>query len=118
MQGDYLLPDVTLPEQPRVAESSQANLLQLSDERNIDRASGGRSGASGNAGGEHRQEDGSERRRDREAESGRSDEVDAPDEQSQALGTGDRQGTGDIRISTEEQAQSDDEPAFVYDFYQ
>ena len=93
------------------SESSQADLLQLSDQRNADRASGGRSGASDNAGGEHRQEDGSERRRDREAESGRSDEVDAPDEQSQALGTGDRQGTGDIRISEQEQAQSDDEPA-------
>ena len=92
-------------------ESSQADLLQLSDERNADRASSGCSGASGNAGGEHRQEDGSERRRDREAESGRSDEVDALDEQSQELGAGDRQGTGDIRISTEEQAQSDDEPA-------
>ena len=100
------------------AESSQADLLQLSDQRNADRASGGRSGAGDNAGGEHRQEDGSERRRDREAESGRSDEVDAPDEQSQTLGAGDRQGTGDIRISEQEQAQSDDEPAFGYDFYQ
>ena len=100
------------------AESSQADLLQLSDQRNADSASGGRSGAGDNAGGEHRQEDGSERRRDREAESGRSDEVDAPDEQSQTLGAGDRQGTGDIRISEQEQAQSDDEPAFGYDFYQ
>lgn len=100
------------------AESSQADLLQLSDRRNADSASGGRSGAGDNAGGEHRQEDGSERRRDREAESGRSDEVDAPDEQSQTLGAGDRQGTGDIRISEQEQAQSDDEPAFGYDFYQ
>lgn len=100
------------------AESSQADLLQLSDQRNADSASGGRSGAGDNAGGEHRQEDGSERRRDREAESGRSDEVDAPDEQSQTLGAGDRQGTGDIRISEKEQAQSDDEPAFGYDFYQ
>lgn len=94
------------------AESSQADLLQLSDQRNADSASGGRSGAGDNAGGEHRQEDGSERRSDREAESGRSDEVDAPDEQSQTLGAGDRQGTGDIRISEQEQAQSDDEPAF------
>lgn len=100
------------------AESSQADLLQLSDQRNADSASGGRSGAGDNAGGEHRQEDGSERRRDREAESGRSDEVDAPDEQSQTLGAGDRQGTGDIRISEKKQAQSDDEPAFGYDFYQ
>ena len=100
------------------AESSQADLLQLSDQRNADSASGRRSGASNNAGGEHRQKDGSERRSDREAESGRSDEVDAPDEQSQALGAGDRQGTGDIRISEQEQAQSDDEPAFGYDFYQ
>ena len=93
------------------AESSQADLLQLSDQRNADSASGGRSGAGDNAGGEHRQEDGSERRSDREAESGRSDEVDAPDEQSQTLGAGDRQGTGDIRISEQEQAQSEDEPA-------
>ena len=100
------------------AESSQADLLQLSDQRNADSASGGRSGAGDNAGGEHRQEDGSERRRDREAESGRSDEVDAPDEQSQTLGAGDRQQTGDIRISEQEQAQSEDEPAFGYDFYQ
>ena len=100
------------------AESSQADLLQLSDQRNADSASGGRSGAGDNAGGEHRQEDGSERRSDREAESGRSDEVDAPDEQSQTLGAGDRQRTGDIRISEQEQAQSDDEPAFGYDFYQ
>ncbi len=99
------------------AESSQADLLQLSDQRNADSASGGRSGAGDNAGGEHRQEDGSERRRDREAESGRSDEVDAPDEQSQELSAGDRQGTGDIRISEQEQAQSNDEPAFGYDFY-
>ena len=93
------------------AESSQADLLQLSDQRNADSASGGRSGAGDNAGGEHRQEDGSERRSDREAESGRSDEVDAPDEQSQTLGAGDRQGTGDIRIREQEQAQSEDEPA-------
>ena len=100
------------------AESSQADLLQLSDQRNADSASGGRSGAGDNAGGEHRQEDGSERRSEREAESGRSDEVDAPDEQSQELGAGDRQRTGDIRISEQEQAQSDDEPAFEYDFYQ
>ena len=86
-------------------------ILQLSDQRNVDSASGGRSGAGDNAGGEHRQEDGSERRRDREAESGRSDEVDAPDEQSQTLGAGDRQRTGDIRIREQEQAQSEDEPA-------
>lgn len=93
------------------AESSQADLLQLSDQRNADSASGGRSGAGDNAGGKHRQEDGSERRSDREAESGRSDEVDSPDEQSQTLGAGDRQRTGDIRISEQEQAQSEDEPA-------
>ena len=99
-------------------ESSQADLLQLSDERNADRTSGGRGGSGDNAGGEHRQADGSERGRDRETESGEPDEVGRSDEQSQTLGTGDRQGTGDIRISEQGQAQSDDEPAFVYDFYQ
>lgn len=100
------------------SESSQGDLLQLSDERQADRASGGRSSAGDNAGGEHSPADGADGGRDREAESGRSDEVDAPDEQSQALGTGDRQESSDIRISEQEQAKSDDEPAFVYDFYQ
>ena len=100
------------------SESSQGDLLQLSDERQADRASGGRGDSGGNAGGEHSAADGADGGRDREAESGRSDEVDATDEQSQTLGAGDRQESSDIRISEQEQAQSDDEPAFVYDFYQ
>lgn len=116
MSDCYIFPYCNLQELS--SESPQGDLLQLSDQRQADRASGGRSAASGNAGGEHSAADGTDGGRDREAESGRSDEMDTPDEQSQTLGAGDRQGSSDIHISEQEQAKSDDEPAFVYDFYQ
>lgn len=99
-------------------EPSQGDLFQLSDQRDSDSTSGGRSGGSDESGGNAAQADGSDGGSDREAESGRSDEVDALDEQPPTLGTGDSQSTSDIRISTEEQAQSTEEPAFQYDFYQ
>ena len=99
------------------SESPQDNLLQLSDQRNAGSTSGGRGGTGSNAGGEHSAADGTDGGRDREAESGRSAEVDTPDEQPPTLGTGDSQESSDIRISEQEQALSDDEPAIHYDFY-
>ena len=78
-------------------ESPQDNLFQLSDKRNADGTSGGRSGGSDESGGNAAQADGSDGGHNRETEGRRSDEVDTPDEQPQTLGTGDSQGTGNIR---------------------
>ena len=91
--------------------SAQNPLYQSSDEGQTDRTLGGNRTDSAGDGGTPAQTDGSSGGRDGEAESGRSDEVDTPDEQSPALSTGDRTSGTDLRLNPEEQAQSV-EPVF------
>ena len=87
-------------------ESSQADLLQLSNERNADGTFGGNGDSGVDIGGNTSQTDGSERRRDGETESGRSNEVDAPNEQPPTFSTGDSTSESDLRLNTDEQAQN------------
>lgn len=91
--------------------SAQNPLYQSADEGQADRTLGGNRTDSAGDGGTPAQTDGSSGGRDGEAESGRSDEVDTPDEQSPALSTGDRTSGTDLRLNPEEQAQSV-EPVF------
>ena len=91
--------------------SAQNPLYQSADEGQADRTLGGNRTDSAGDGGTPAQTDGSSGGRDGEAESGRSDEVDTPDEQSPALSTGDRTSGSDLRLNPEEQAQSV-EPVF------
>ena len=91
--------------------SAQNPLYQSADEGQTDRTLGGNRTDSAGDGGTPAQTDGSSGGRDGEAESGRSDEVDAPDEQSPALSTGDRTSGTDLRLNPEEQAQNF-EPVF------
>ena len=88
--------------------SAQNSLYQSADEGQADRTlSGNRTEGAGD-GGTSAQTDGSSGRRDRETESGRSVEVDTPDEQPQTLGAGDRAGGSDLRLNPDEQAQSNE----------
>ena len=74
------------------------HILQSTDERNSDSALG-RSGRESNGiGRELSQADGERPRRDRAAESGRYDEMGRSDEQHQTLGSGNREGTSDLRL--------------------
>ena len=91
--------------------SAQNPLYQSADEGQTDRTLGGNRTDSAGDGGTPAQTDGSSGGRDGEAESGRSDEVDTPDEQSPALSTGDRTSGTDLRLNPEEQAQNF-EPVF------
>ncbi len=91
--------------------SAQNPLYQSADEGQADRTFGGNRTDSAGDGGTPAQTDGSSGGRDGEAESGRSDEVDTPDEQPPALSTGDRTSGTDLRLNPEEQAQSV-EPVF------
>lgn len=91
--------------------SAQDPLYQSADEGQADRTLGGNRTDSAGDGGTPAQTDGSSGGRDGEAESGRSDEVDTPDEQSPALSTGDRPSGTDLRLNPEEQAQNF-EPVF------
>ena len=91
--------------------SAQNPLYQSADEGQADRTLGGNRTDSAGDGGTPAQTDGSSGGRDREAESGRSDEVDTPDEQSPVLSTGDRTSGTDLRLNPEEQAQNF-EPVF------
>ena len=86
--------------------SAQNSLYQSADEGQADRTLGGNRTDSAGDGGTPAQTDGSSGGRDGEAESGRSDEVDTPDEQSPALSTGDRTSGTDLRLNPEEQAQN------------
>lgn len=92
-------------------EETQDTLLQSADERNADSTSVGNRTDGDRDGGTLTHTDGTERRADREAESGKSDEVDTLDEQSPALGTRDSQSGSDLRLNTDEQARLD-EPVF------
>ena len=78
--------------------TSQNPVLQSFDERDAYSALGGSSAESDRLGGELSQADGSESRSNRTDESGRYDEVGRIDEQYQELGTGNREGTGNIQL--------------------
>lgn len=94
-------------DEEKVSVSSAQNpLYQSADEGQADRTLGGNRTNSAGDGGTPAQTDGSSGGRDGEAESGRSDEVDTPDEQSPALSTGDRTSRTDLRLNPEEQAQN------------
>ena len=74
------------------------HILQSTDERDSDSALG-RSGRESNGiGRELSQADGERPRRDRAAESRRYDEMGRSDEQHQTLGSGNREGTSDLRL--------------------
>ena len=93
--------------------AAQNPVLQYADLGEADTAPRGSRTESLADGGQRSPSDGSEGGRDRKAESGRPDEVDAPDEQPPALGERDRDERGNIRsVNPDEQAQLDDEPAF------
>ncbi len=89
---------------------SQSNLLQLSDERNADAASRGYTAESRTDGGTSDNRDGSEAEHNREAESREPDDVGRLDEQSPTDSTGNSTDGSNIRLNSEEQAQSN-EPA-------
>ena len=79
-------------------ERARNHILQSTDERGSDSALG-RSGRESNGiGRELSQADGERPRRDRAAESRRYDEMGRSDEQHQTLGSGNREGTSDLRL--------------------
>lgn len=84
-------------EELSVAEA-QNSLLQSADEGNADRTPVGNRTDGDRDGGQNSQTDGGAGGRDREAESGRPDEVDTPDEQPQTFGSGDSQSGSDLRL--------------------
>ena len=94
---------------------SQSNLLQLSDERNADAASRGYTAESRTDGGTSDNRDGSEAEHNREAESREPDDVGRFDEQSPTDSTGNSTDGSDIRINSEEQAQSNEPAPSVID---
>lgn len=83
--------------------TSQNPVLQSSDERDSEQSLGGGSAESQRTGGNSREADGTESRADGADESGRYDEVGSPDEQHQELGTGNREESGNIRLTRPEQ---------------
>ncbi len=89
-----------------VAET-QNSLLQSFDEGNADRTPVGNRTDGNRDGEQNSQTDGSEGGRDREAESGRPDEVDTTDEQPQTLGSGDSQSGSDLRLEYYDRSNED-----------
>ncbi|HCJ96989.1 MAG TPA: helicase [Ruminococcaceae bacterium] len=89
-----------------VAET-QNSLLQSFDEGNADRTPVGNRTDGIRDGGQNSQTDGGAGVRDREAESGRPDEVDTTDEQPQTLGSGDRQSGSDLRLEYYDRSNED-----------
>ena len=89
-----------------VAEA-QNSLLQSADEGNADRTPVGNRTDGDRDGGQNSQTDGGAGGRDREAENGRPDEVDTPDEQPQALGSGDSQSGSDLRLEYYDRSNED-----------
>ena len=86
---------------------TQNSLLQSADEGNADRTPVGNRTDGDRDGGQNSQTDGGAGGRDREAESGRPDEVDTPDEQSQTLGSGDSQSGSDLRLEYYDRSNED-----------
>ena len=78
--------------------TSQNPVLQSADERSIDAALVGSTAESDRVGGNLGQTDGTERGADGADESERYDEMGSLDEQHQELGTGNREGTGNIQL--------------------
>ena len=78
--------------------TSQNPVLQSSDERDSEQSLGGGSAESQRTGGNSREADGTESRTDGADEGGRYDEMGSLDEQHQELGTGNREGTGNIQL--------------------
>lgn len=93
----------------------QSNLLQLSDERNADAASRGYTAESRTDGGTSDNRNGSEAEHNREAESREPDDVGRLDEQSPTDSTGNSTDGSDIRVNSEEQAQSNEPASSVID---
>lgn len=93
-------------EELSVAEA-QNSLLQSADEGNADRTPVGNRTDGDRDGGQNSQTDGGAGGRDREAESGRPDEVDTPDEQPQTLGSGDSQSGSDLRLEYYDRSNED-----------
>ncbi len=93
-------------EELSVAEA-QNSLLQSADEGNADRTSVGNRTDGDRDGGQNSQTDGGAGGRDREAESGRPDEVDTPDEQPQTFGSGDSQSGSDLRLEYYDRSNED-----------
>lgn len=93
-------------EELSVAEA-QNSLLQSADEGNADRTPVGNRTDGDRDGGQNSQTDGSSGGRDREAESGRPDEVDTPDEQPQTIGSGDSQSGSDLRLEYHDRSNED-----------
>ena len=89
-----------------VAET-QNSLLQSADEGNADRTPVGNRTDGDRDGGQNSQTDGSSGGRDREAESGRPNEVDTPDEQPQTIGSGDSQSGSDLRLEYHDRSNED-----------
>ena len=89
-----------------VAET-QNSLLQSADEGNADRTPVGNRTDGNRDGGQNSQTDGSSGGRDREAESGRPNEVDTPDEQPQTIGSGDSQSGSDLRLEYHDRSNED-----------
>lgn len=89
-----------------VAET-QNSLLQSADEGNANRTPVGNRTDGDRDGGQNSQTDGSSGGRDREAESGRPDEVDTPDEQPQTIGSGDSQSGSDLRLEYHDRSNED-----------
>ena len=76
----------------------QGSVLQSPDERDTEQSSVGSSAEGDQTGGNAYQTDGTTRGTDGADESGRYDEVGSLDEQHQELGTGNREGTGNIQL--------------------
>ena len=89
-----------------VAET-QNSLLQSADEGKADRTPVGNRTDGDRDGGQNSQTDGSSGGRDREAESGRPDEVDTPDERPQTIGSGDSQSGSDLRLEYHDRSNED-----------
>ena len=78
--------------------ASQSAVLQSADELQVDGSSERSSAESDRDGGNSREADGSDSGRDRETESRGYNEMGTSDEQSEELGSGDRQGGSDLRL--------------------
>ncbi len=87
--------------------ASQNPVLQSSDERDSEQSLGGGSGTSDRTGRNSGEADGRESRSDGADEGGRYDAVGSSDEQSEELGTGNRESTGNIRLEYYDRSNED-----------
>ena len=87
--------------------ASQNSVLQSSDERDSEQSLGGGSGESQRTGRNSGEADGTESRSDGADEGGRYDAVGSSNEQSEELGTGNRESTGNIRLEYYDRSNED-----------